>query len=77
MSTNEISRREAPPRLEKFVGLGTARAARAAGFEVAATHPTEQARLARIGCPTRRARGNSSYFPSVARVEPGRQRRLA
>ena len=23
------------------------------------THPTEQARLARIGCPTRRARGNS------------------
>ena len=57
-STNGISRREAP-RLEKFVGLGTARAARAAGFEVAATHPAEHARFARPLLPTRRARGNS------------------
>ena len=42
-----------------FGGLGTARAARAAGFEVEHTHPAEHARFEYIGCPTRRAQGNS------------------
>jgi len=54
-----IWRREAPC-LEKYVGVGAARAAGAAGFEVGSKHPAEHARLARIGSPTRRARGNSS-----------------
>ena len=57
-STNGISRRAAPKSTMR-VGLGTARAARAAGFEVAATHPAEHARFASTVFPTRRARGNS------------------
>ena len=46
-----VWRRQAP-RLEKFVGLGTARAARAAGFEVGGKHLAEQARFARLLLPT-------------------------
>ncbi len=44
------------------VGLGAARAARAAGFEVEHTHPAEHARFVYIGFPMRRARGNSSLI---------------
>ena len=53
-----VWRREAP-RLEKFVGLGTARAARAAGFEVGSKHLAEQARFASTVLPMGWARGNS------------------
>ena len=56
-STNGISRREAPKRM-MCVGLGAARAACAAGFEVAAMHPAEHARFAPPDMPMRRARGN-------------------
>ena len=54
----EVWRREAP-RLEKCVGVGAARAARAAGFEVGGKHPAEQARFASTFLPMGRARGNS------------------
>ena len=58
---------KAPKRM-KFVGVGVARAARAAGFEVGGKHLAEHARFEYIGCPTRRARGNSSL--------PGLNKRL-
>ena len=41
------------------VGVGAARAARAAGFEVGHTHPAEQAPSGTIVLPVRQARGNS------------------
>ena len=57
-STNGISRRAAPKSAMR-VGLGTARAARAAGFEVGSKHLAEQARSGTTVLPMRRARGNS------------------
>ena len=56
-STNRIYGAKAP-KSTKCVGLGAARAARAAGFEAEHTHPAEQARFAPLVFPMRQARGN-------------------
>ena len=66
----------------KCVGLGAARAACAAGFEVEHTHLAKYARLARIECPTRRALGNfgvanirlvpvQTVYGSIGKLLPG------